>query len=101
MLDAFDRGIPGHQTLGDFMKKLALLVAVAVAAAAPSVAFAAKKKAAQPAAATDLNANSKKFVRDLSMQPVYALRSATQPVAKADAKPAKKSAKKAAKKKAK
>jgi hypothetical protein len=77
------------------MKKLALLLAVAVAATAPSAAFAAKKKAAaKPAAAApaDPNAAGKKFVREMWMQPVYAWQAATK---KAEpAKPAKKAAKK-------
>lgn len=70
------------------MKKLALLVAVAVAAATPSVALAAKKKAAaKPAAATtDLNANSKKLMRSLAAQPSYVLQGMTQPIVRADAK---------------
>lgn len=77
------------------MKKLALLLAVAVAASAPTAAFAAKKKAAAkpPAAATDPNAAGKKFVREMWMQPVYAWQAAAKPVAKADAKPAKKAKK--------
>ncbi len=79
------------------MKKLALLLAVAVAASAPTAAFAAKKKAAKPAAAAvDPNANSKKLMRELAMQPVYVWQSATKPMVKADAKPAKKAKKKKA-----
>lgn len=69
-------------TVGDYsMKKLAFLLAVAVAASAPTAAFAAKKKAAakKPAAVVvDPNANSKKFVRAMWMQPVYAWKSATK-----------------------
>jgi len=75
------------------MRKSALFLAIAMIAAAPSVALAAKK-GAQPA---DPNAAGKKFVREAVMQPVYAWQ-AMKPKPATDAKAAKKSGKKAAKK---
>ncbi|HKY85796.1 MAG TPA: hypothetical protein VJL90_03445 [Pseudorhodoplanes sp.] len=59
------------------MRKCALVLAIVMIAAAPTAAFAAKKKAAAPAAPADLNAPAKKFVTEGFMQPVYAWQSAT------------------------
>ncbi len=50
------------------MRKGALLLALVILAAAPTAALAAKKAKAP----TDPNAGGKKFVYELSMQPVYA-----------------------------
>ena len=55
------------------MRKLALLVAVAVAATAPSVAFAAKKKAVKaPETMESLNKDSIKAFHDLFIWPTAA-----------------------------
>jgi len=55
------------------MRKLALLVAFAVAASAPSVAFAAKKKAAKaPETMESLNKDSIKMWHDLFIWPTAA-----------------------------
>lgn len=66
------------------MRKLALLVAVAVAASAPSVAFAAKKKAAKaPETLESLNKDTVKAIHDFFIWP-------TADAPKAKAKKAKK-----------
>ena len=55
------------------MRKLALLIAVAVAASAPSVAFAAKKKAVKaPESWETLNKDSLKAMHDFFIWPTAA-----------------------------
>ena len=68
------RGIPVGKSGDNHMRKCALVLAIVMIAAAPTAAFAAKKKAAAPA---DPNAPAKKFVTEGLMQPVYAWQSAT------------------------
>ena len=92
VLSRVGRGIPVH-ILGDPMRKSALILALAVVVAAPSVALAQKAAPANP------NANGQKFVRAAFMQPYLAWQSVWAPKAApakatAPAKKAKKSKKK-------
>lgn len=76
-------GDPVDQTLGIHMRKCALFIAVVMVATAPTVAFAAKKKAAAPKKydtnAANMNDSNQRFVRAVWSLPGQVWVSATTP----------------------